>query len=1088
MALPNSSPRFHVLLLTTLVLCLCIPSFGQSENATVSGTISDPTGAAVQGVQVKLTNVNTGITATVPSNETGLYVFFNVHPGQYRMTVEKAGFRQVALTDLTLNVQDVLSRNFKLQLGVVGESVTVSGSTETVNTTSASVSTLVDQQFVENMPLNGRSFQSLVYLAPGVVITTATQSQPGQFSTNGQRTDANYFTIDGVSANVGTTPSATLGQTVAGSTPALTSGGGTNGLVSVDDMQEFRIQTSSFAAEFGRSPGAQISIVTKSGTNRWHGTAYDYLRNDVADARNWFNVPPQVKPPLRQNDFGGTIGGPVWKDRTFFFFSYEGLRLLQPNVEDGYFLMASERANVAAAFQPITNSTPVPDANANLANPACGAAGANPDPRDPLYLPCMGEIKASYSDPSKFNAVSLRIDHNLTKNVSLFARYNHVPSSQGSNSFQELTNQVANTDTMTGGLTWTLSPTLVNDFRGNWSKASGNLQIILDTFHGATIPSQSALYPPGFTFANAQAYYNFNFAGQYFEVRTGSRDTNTQRQLNFVDTLSKSIGSHQLKFGVDWRRMKPTTQTDNGDGVYVESWPSLQTGNADFLLTGSSPAITAHMDNWSFFGQDTWKVSPRLTLTYGLRWEINTPPKSDTAGKPLYSIQGIFDSNPLQVAPAGTPLWSTQLNAFAPRFGGVFQIAPKTVIRGGFGLFYDLGYGGGVAGMMGGDFPYAGQNFVPGPIPFDLSLPAYQPLPFTTTITPNALYVDAVDPHVRLPLTYQWNAAFERELGKNQTITATYVGAYADKLLRQDRLVPVGSPIAESGGYALATRNAGYAHYNALQFQFMRRMTHGLQAMINYSYAHSSDLGSSDMGGSYANSLSQIVLPPLTRSDFDVRHSLSAAVSYQIPSPSGMGKAGHAALSGWSLDSVFRIQTPQPLNIKIGGFDDTGLYYSVNPDRVTGQPIWIADPTEPAGKALNPLAFAMPANEHDGNVQRNSIDGLYGIDQTDLALRRSFKITERVKLDARVEYFNIFNHPMFGGQGYAPYTFWGWCSGNTQASCLPLAYNLNPYFGKVFPGYTMNVGLGGGGLNGGQSALYAPGGPRSGQITLKITF
>src|SRR5208337_398341 len=427
MALPSSSPKFYVLLLVTLVLALCIPSFGQSENATLSGTITDPSGAAVTGAQVKLTNVNTANTATTPSNETGLYVFPAVHPGQYRMTVEKPGFRQIVLTDLTVNVQDALSRNFKLQLGVVGESVTVSGDVAKVNTQDASVSTVVDSQFVENMPLNGRSFQSLIEMTPGVVPTASGSNAPGQFSVNGQRSDANYFTIDGVSANFGAGISSSNGQSIAGLAPALTTGGGTNGLVSVDDMQEFRIQTSSYAPEYGRMPGGQISIVTKSGTNRWHGTAYDYIRNDFFDARNYFNQPPEPQPALRQNDFGGTVGGPIWKDKTFFFFSYEGLRLLQPNTEDGYFLMPASRTQVSAAWAPLVNSMPVPDPNANLIDPAC----------DNVTIPCSGEIKAGYSNPSSFNAYSIRIDHTLSTKVSFFARYNHTPSTDGQKSFQQ---------------------------------------------------------------------------------------------------------------------------------------------------------------------------------------------------------------------------------------------------------------------------------------------------------------------------------------------------------------------------------------------------------------------------------------------------------------------------------------------------------------------------------------------------------------------------------------------------------------------------------------------------------------------------
>jgi hypothetical protein len=208
------------------------------------------------------------------------------------------------------------------------------------------------------MPLNGRSFQSLIALTPGVVFTSQNLGA-GQFSANGQYTDTNYFMVDGVSANFGILSG--LSQSIGGSIPAFTAQGGTNGLVSVDAMQEFRIQTSSYAAEYGRTPGAQISIVTKSGTNHFHGNAFDYLRNDLFDARNYFDRPPLPKPPLRQNDFGGTLGGPILKDKTFFFFSYEGLRLRQPETDTEEVLTASAREAVAPVYRPIVQAVPLPD-------------------------------------------------------------------------------------------------------------------------------------------------------------------------------------------------------------------------------------------------------------------------------------------------------------------------------------------------------------------------------------------------------------------------------------------------------------------------------------------------------------------------------------------------------------------------------------------------------------------------------------------------------------------------------------------------------------------------------------------------------
>ena len=364
-----------------------VVAFAQSEGARISGRVTDPTDAVIVGAECTITNVETNISNSTTTNEDGIYVIPDLRPATYRLTIQKEGFRSVAQPALQLYVQDAVNENFKLALGSVSETSTVEGG-PILQTESAVVSTVVDQQFVHNMPLNGRSFQSLIALVPGVVFTSQNLGQ-GQFSVNGQRSDANYFMVDGVSANFGVVISGGLGQSIAGALPAFTAPGGTNGLVSVDAMQEFRVQTSSYAAEYGRTPGAQVSIVTKSGTNQFHGTAFDYLRNDIFDARNYFDAPPLPKPPLRQNDFGGTIGGPIIKDKTFFFFSYEGLRLRLPQTASGEFYTASARAAVAPVYQPILKALPLPDPNAPLVDPTC----------DNITNPCQANLTLAYSDP-----------------------------------------------------------------------------------------------------------------------------------------------------------------------------------------------------------------------------------------------------------------------------------------------------------------------------------------------------------------------------------------------------------------------------------------------------------------------------------------------------------------------------------------------------------------------------------------------------------------------------------------------------------------------------------------------------------------
>jgi hypothetical protein len=318
------------------------------------------------------------------------------------------------------------------------------------------------------------------------------------------------------------------------------------------------------------------------------------------------------------------------------------------------------------------------------------------------------------------------------------------------------------------------------------------------------------------------------------------------------------------------------------------------------------------------------------------------------------------------------------------------------------------------------------------------------------------------------------------KMGARQTLTATYVGSDGRRLLREDQIIPpllvrLGS---NANGANFATmRNAGYSHYNALQVQFRRRMSQGLQALVSYNLAKSSDLGSSDESGLAAASVSQVVLPPLTPSAFDIRHSFAGAVSYEISAPA-WGRVSTAILKGWAVDGLVRASSAWPINVTIGAISPVFGAYDTQPNIVPGQPYWIAAPIQPGGKVLNPAAFTPPTVGQTENFPRNGLRSPFSINQTDLALRRRFNLTERVKLDLRVEYFNVFNHPMFGapGSSVAPFTLWG--NGSTAL----------PFFGKVAPGYTTNRALGGGGVTGGQSAQYAVGGPRSAQFTVKAHF
>jgi hypothetical protein len=1003
-----------------VVLALClVPTLvlAQSDTATVSGLITDSKDAVLVGAQVRATNVDAGTSTTALTNRDGVYVLRNLRPGQYRLTVDNEGFQQIVLVGLTLSAQDAVGRNFTMQVGSIIQSVTLTASGEKVNISPA-VGTVVNQQFVQNLPLNGRSFQSLIGLTPGVVFVPLNDAGSGEFSVNGQRANANYFTVDGVSANFAAAISFFPAQTLGGTTPALTVSGGTNSLLSVDAMQEFRVQTSTFAAENGRSP-AQVSIVTRSGTDQFHGTVYDYLRNNFLDARNYFDRPPLPIPPLRQNDFGGTFGGPILRNRTFFFFSYEGLRLLLPQTAIGDFYTAAARQNVALAYQPLLAALPLPDGPVNS---------------DGLTAP----LTVGYSDPTSLNATSLRIDHTINHHLTLFGRYNHAPSTQSVRLWSEEQNVTGGSDSATLGATFVLTSGMANDFRANWSRNTAAQTTIRDNFHGAVPPPDTAMYPPGYGSQSGEFVF-LPPIDTDAEVRNGPLNVNVQKQLNFIDNFSLTVRAHQLKFGADFRHLDPSTDTyPYGLVIEAKSYAELQAGTVASVFTTRGSQITTAISNYSFFVQDIWKASSRLTLTYGLRWEINTPLHSITSGKPLYAMSGVFDSAQVGFLPAGTPLWHTRFDNLAPRFGATFQLAPQTVLRGGIGRYYDLGFGGNIAGTM-VYFPYMAASLVMGPIPFDLSNPAFQTPPLTLVPSSSTAYISAVDPNLKVPSTYEWNAAIQRGLGANQSISATYVGAHGDNLLRGDRII---SPI---GYEILTTRNADWSNYNALQLQFQRRMARGLQALISYTFARSTDTNSDDSDGDDSETtLSAInVATDLGPSDFDVRHSFSAAVSWQIPSP-GWERISNALLRNWQADGIVRASSAAPYR----------AFIHSRPNIVPGVPFYLPAPGEPGGRTLNPAAFTPVPLGQEGDLPRNFFRG-FPINQTDLSLRRQFHLTERTSLFLGAEYFNLFNHPMFAVDEFTGFG--------------PPTQTLNEELGLLNP-------------------LYQIGGPRSGQLTIKVLF
>src|SRR5580693_3484444 len=618
-----------------LAVVLCSPILrAQSTNASITGRVTDPSKALIAGAKAAAVSSGTSFRYAAATNGSGEYYLTNLPPGSYRIEIEKAGFKKLIKPDVTLHVQDAIELNFELTLGSTSETITVEAGAPLVNTESATVSTVVDRTFVDNLPLNGRSFQTLIMLVPGVAVTPTALDDQGQFSVNGQRADANYFTVDGVSATFGVTGYGPLVQTAGGALPALSALGGTNSLVSVDAMQEFRIQTSSFAPEFGRTPGGQISIVTRSGTNSFHGTLFEYFRNNVLDANDWFAGYDQLpKPEERQNDFGGVFGGPIFKDKAFFFFSYEGLRLRQPSTQETVVPDSPSRQQAPTAMQPYLNAYPVAD-GAELG-------------------PGLAQFNAAYSNPSSLDAYSIRMDQVLNPKLTLFARYDCSPSTtdqrgpnSGSGSVLSTTQSLPfSLQTLTVGLTEIINTGISNDIRANYSNDRAVYKYSLDNFGGAVPLPDSALFPTGFSSMNSVFEFLIVGAGEF---AMGKYSTDEQRQINLVDNLSVTTGRHQLKFGADYRWLSPFSipfaylQLSLFSGMTTSPGGALS-GTASIAGTYAAQSNTLLSQNFSFYGQDTCKITPRLTVTYGLRWDINPPLKGKNLANDPFTVVGLND-------------------------------------------------------------------------------------------------------------------------------------------------------------------------------------------------------------------------------------------------------------------------------------------------------------------------------------------------------------------------------------------------------------------------------------------------------------
>jgi len=908
-----------------------------------------------------------------------------------------------------------------LALGGVNNAVMVTSSSTQIMTTASVINT---DSNITNLPVNGRSFENLLTLAPGTVSGSTeghTNSPVPAVTTNGQRTHANMFIVDGVSADFGITPGGqSPGSSASGNMLALTASGGANGVAAIDSIQEITFRTAHTQAEHGRVPGAQVDVVTRAGSNQFHGSLFHFFGNDATDANDWFaNSRGLNKPPRRVNNFGGTFAGPFVRDKAFFFGSYEGLRLRNPMMGITDVPSLASRTAAVPEIRPFLNAFPLPTGE------------ARPDG--------FAEFASTFANSARHDVASFRVDWNATDATQFSGRYSFADSdadTRGAGGFSLNTiNRIrSQAQTTTGSFVWTASPTVVVDLRANYSRLRVTGSQALDSFGGAAVPSN---FVAGFGES-----FNFDLNARSANLMIGSDASNLQRQFNTVGTVIVISGKHDFKFGADYRRMSPhlgfrTRETSvlfDGVGQAITGIP------ARVGLFNREPSQSPDFNNLSLFAQDEWRKSSRLTLNFGVRWELNPAPSND--GTPPLAVDQVNDASRLAGVSPGTPLWQTTYLNLAPRVGVAYQILgkndPELMLRGGFAVVYDLGQ------------HRAGDAFA-------------DSIPFVSGSGAPAI---VFDPQLKLPYTLNWNVSLERALGSKQSITGTYVGTAGRRLLHTQTVFDQNLAFP----FLRLTTNVGRSDYRALQVEFNRRFSDGLKSAFFYTWARSLDNVSED---SARHVLMTSANPALDRgpSDFGVTHQFNGYVQYDLPALFSNG-FGNKVFRNWSVGSIVNLRSAKPVNVVYLVPTPFGVAY-FRPNAVAGESLYMFDPTLEGGRAINPAAFDVPPDLEQGNLGRNRLRG-FPLHQFDLALRRAFNFSEQLSLQFRVDVFNIFNHPNFADPVGRDRVLGGVFSAG--------AFSPNSTFGRSSSLLGQSLS------DSGFGAFYKNGGPRTLRFSMKLEF
>ena len=1077
----------------------------QATTGLIVGQITDKTGAVIPGAEITAKDEDKGVTFTARSDDQGNYVILNVTPGRYTVTAERPSFGSSYVSHATLVIDQKLLLNFHLAAGEVSQSVEVTDKPTLLQTQTAEVGTVIGGDDITNLPLLSRDFYNLTNLVPGVTAGSGSMNSYS-LSVGGQREYGNSILLDGIESTTNRTQDVTVSP-------------------SVDSVQEFKVSTSSFDAEYGNAAGGIVQIQTKAGTNKFHGVAYEFFRPDNVAARAYsFGAPPKPS-ALKQHIFGGTLGGPVKRDRSFFFASFEGSR--QKNAYTYLdstipFQLINVRPNGDVDLSGLVDPNDGLD-SIYCNNKTCPKAGTI----DPIFDPAVQYACYAYCNAQQFqgniipanrvskaglntllnfypkpnlpgtrngwfsnyavyspvninyNQVDSRFDQVITQKDRLYAIYHWGNNNQlvtdpyWGNTPVQGGGDADQGQRMDGGAQslsitedHTFGQSLLNEFRFGYMRYFQNQYSLLNGTDYSTKFGVGNITVPGFD-ATVGFPYMFLADGYLSGGSTYKPFHILDSNLQFTDSLTLTkLAGHTIKIGGDYRNLNshPDFSLFPTGFQYYSSFSSAETSDATYnaagyyapyvpngwnayggsdiadLLLGLPEVVDIGLqltkphtrsNALDFYAQDSWKVTQKLTLNYGLRYEFQGPYTEANNNMSNYDIA----TNRILLAGRGgnsDGLIASRKDQFAPRVGAAYQLDAKTVLRAGFGLFYTPENDG-------------KEDFLTKNTPFNTQA-SYYNTPYygyvayqldsgvarnSTINLPQAGYIDpanvpngsvlttySINPHMRTGYTESYNAAVERQVGSSVSVDFSYVGSASHDLSYQFPDINQGKVLTSKLGKIQYLTDAGMGNYNSMQLKVSNRQSHNLSFLGSYTYSHSLDNGPSPFN---VNSNNRPQDPhklsaEYASSDADVRHNLTISGTWYLPIGRGQryfsqwGRTTDAILGGWQWNAIYTMRSGTPFNVVMGN-DPNGATAGQRPDLV-GNPV-LPRGSRTLSRYFNTAAFAKPSSQSlSGTAGRNILTGP-GWVNLDTSLFKEVSMTDRARLQLRVEAFNAFNTPHF---------------------------------------------------------------------------